>query len=146
MNENFYEMMNKTFKDADLTQKDGIIFLDFHEGGKIEMHSIFPGIILAFIDIRLNKSSDLFIEDAPINTRLLEINHCIDGRYAYQLNDDKLIYFGKGDLCISIYDLTKSVSDFPAGYYKGLEFFIDVDVSNDYVREFLPDFNLADYY
>ena len=146
MNENFYEMMNKTFKDADLTQKDGIIFLDFHEGGKIEMHSIFPGIILAFIDIRLNKSSDLFIEDAPIKSRLLEINHCIDGRYAYQVKDDKLIYFGRGDLCISIYDLTKSVSDFPAGYYRGLEFFIDVDVSNDYITEFLPDFNLADYY
>ena len=147
MSENFYDLMSKTFKkEVDFTEKDGKILLDFGEGGKLEMHTVFPGIALAFIDIKLDKSSDLFIENATINKRLLEINHCIDGRYAYQVKGDKLIYFGKGDLCISIYDLTKSISDFPAGFYRGLEFFIDVDVSNDYIKEFLPDFDLIDFY
>ena len=38
---------------------------------------------------------------------------------------EEVIYFGNGDLCISVYGLTKTLSDFPLGYYNGLEIFID---------------------
>ena len=62
------------------------------------------------------------------------------------IGDDKIIYFGKGDLSVSIYELTKTLSDFPLGYYRGLEIFIDVDIANEYVKEYLPDFDLIDFY
>ncbi len=77
---------------------------------------------------------------------MLQINHCANGRYSYALNDDKIVYFGKGDLCVSIYDLTKTISDFPLGYYEGLEIFIDVDVANEPIKEFIPDFDLIGLY
>ena len=84
--------------------------------------------------------------EKQLNIRLLEINHCSEGRYSYAVGNDKIVYFGKGDLCISIYDLTKTLSDFPLGYYKGLEIFIDVDVANDYIREYIPNFDLIEFY
>ena len=49
-------------------------------------------------------------------------------------------------MSVSIYELTKTLSDFPLGYYKGLEIFIDVDVANDYVKEYIPDFDLIEFY
>ena len=59
---------------------------------------------------------------------------------------DNIVYFGEGDLCVSIYDLTKSFSDFPLGFYEGLEIFIDIDVANDRVKELMPDFDLIELY
>ena len=73
-----------------------------------------------------------YFED-KLSSRLLQINHCAKGRYSYAIGDDKIVYFGKGDLCVSIYDLTKTISDFPLGYYEGLEIFIDVDDDYDKV-------------
>ncbi|MBE6499057.1 MAG: helix-turn-helix transcriptional regulator [Methanobrevibacter thaueri] len=115
------------------------------EYGNLEAYSLFPGVILAYIDVNIDNVGDVFFEQ-KINHRLLEINHCDEGRYSYAVNDDKVVYFGKGDLCISVYDLTKSFSDFPVGYYKGLELFIDVDVANDYIGEYIPDFDLIEFY
>lgn len=86
----------------------------------------------------------LIEETSPF--RLLEINHCSNGRYAYTVKDDKIVYFGKGDLCISVYDLTKTLSGFPLGYYKGLEILIDIDVANEYIKGYIPDFDLIEFY
>ena len=32
------------------------------------------------------------------------------------------------------------------GYYKGIEIFIDVDVANDYIKEYIPDFDVIEFY
>lgn len=76
-----------------------------------------------------------------ISLRLLQINHCAKGRYSYTVGDDRIVYFGKGDLCVSIYNLTKTVLDFP---YEGLEIFNDVDVANEHVKGHIPDFDLIE--
>lgn len=149
MNENLYEIFDVVLKsDFSLKKDDNKTIIELGENakyGKMDTYSIFPGIIIAFIDINIDKVDDVFIEN-PISPRLLEINHCADGRYSYAVGDDKIVYFGKGDLCINIYDLTKSFSDFPLGYYKGLEIFIDVDVVNDYIKDYIPDFDLIEFY
>ena len=77
---------------------------------------------------------------------MLQINHCTKGRYSYAVGDDRIVYFGRGDLCVSIYDLTKTISDFPLGYYEGMEIFIDVDVANKHVKGLIPDFDLIVLY
>lgn len=111
----------------------------------METYSLFDGIIIAFMDININNIDNVFFEE-KLSSRLLEINHCAEGRYSYAVDDDKIVYFGKGDLCINIYDLTKTISDFPLGYYKGLEIFIDVDVANEHIKELIPDFDLIEMY
>ncbi|MBQ6511549.1 AraC family transcriptional regulator [Methanobrevibacter sp.] len=146
MNENLYGLFDDVFvTEFSITGDDYKKIIDLGEYGKFETYSLFPGVILAFIDINLKNHEEIYVEE-KISSRLLEINHCLDGRYAYSVGDDKIIYFGMGDLCISIYELTKTYSDFPLGFYNGLEIFIDVDVANGYVKQYIPDFDLIEFY
>lgn len=149
MNENLYQLFDDVLLSSFNIKNEGnktILELgDDARYGKLETYSIFPGVILSNIDLNIDNIDDVFVEE-KINHRLLEINHCAEGRYSYAVGDDKIVYFGKGDLCISIYDLTKTLSDFPLGYYKGLEIFIDVDIANDYIKEYIPDFDVIEFY
>ncbi|MBR0370811.1 MAG: helix-turn-helix transcriptional regulator [Methanobrevibacter sp.] len=146
MNENMYDLFDDVFiPDFTIAGENFKKTIDLGEYGKLETYSLFPGVILAFIDINIENYDDVFIE-SELPSRLLEINHCASGRYAYTVGDDKIIYFGKGDLCISIHELTKTLPDFPLGFYNGIEIFIDVDVANDYIKNYLPDFDLIDFY
>ncbi|MBR0270862.1 MAG: helix-turn-helix transcriptional regulator [Methanobrevibacter sp.] len=146
MNENLYGLFENVFvTDYALIGGDDNKTIDLGQYGKLETYSLFPGIVIAFIDINLEHYDDIYVEE-KLPSRLLEINHCLSGRYSYSVDDDKIIYFGKGDLCISIYELTKTVSDFPLGFYKGLEIFIDIDVANDHIKNYIPDFDLIEFY
>lgn len=149
MNENLYGLFDEVLLSEFNIKDEGskkIIELGCNaEYGKMETYSIFPGVIIAYMDLRIDNIDDVFVE-RKLNSRLLQINHCAGGRYAYMVGDEKIVYFGKGDLCIGIYDLTKVFSDFPLGYYNGLEIFIDIDVANDYVMEYIPNFDLIEFY
>lgn len=149
MNENLYGMFDKVllseFSILDEGSKKIIKLGTDAEYGKMETYSLFEGIIIAFIDINIDNFDNVFFED-KLPSRLLQINHCAKGRYSYAVGDDKIVYFGKGDLCVSIYDLTKTISDFPLGYYTGLEIFIDIDVANEHIKELMPDFDLIGMY
>lgn len=149
MNENLYNMFDdilvSDFNIIDEGIKKVVELGKNAEYGKMETYSIFPGIILSYIDMHVENMENVFFED-NISSRMLEINHCASGRYAYQVGDDRIIYFEKGDLCISISDVTKSVSDFPLGYYKGLEIFMDIDVANESIKRYLPDFDIVEFY
>ena len=149
MNEKLYELFNvflqSNFSFEEEKDKKTIILGNEGKYGKMETYSLFPGIILVFMDLNIENMEEVFIEN-EIDSRLLQINHCAEGRYSFTVNEDKTIYFGCGDLCISIYELTKSLSDFPLGYYKGLEIFIDIDIANDYIKEYIDDFDLIEFY
>lgn len=149
MNENLYGLFDEVvLSDFNIKKESDKTIIELGpnaEYGRMETYSVFPGVILAYMDMHIENIDDVFFENV-LNARLLEINHCAEGRYSYAVGDDKIVYFGKGDLCISIYDLTKTLSDFPLGYYKGLEIFIDVDAANEYVKEYIPDFDLIDFY
>ncbi len=149
MNENLYGMFDKVleseFSIIDNGSKKVIELGKEAEYGRMETYSLFDGIIIAFMDINIENVDNVFFED-KLSSRLLQINHCAKGRYSYAVCDDNIVYFGEGDLCVSIYDLTKSFSDFPLGFYEGLEIFIDIDVANDRVKELMPDVDLIELY
>ena len=146
MNEYFYDLFSDVFlTDFSIDDNNFKKTVDLGEYGKLETYSLYPGIVLAFIDMNVNNYDDVFIEE-KFPFRILEINHCSDGRYAYTVGDEEVIYFGNGDLCICVYGMTKTLSDFPLGYYRGLEIFIDVDVANEYIKDYISDFDLIEFY
>lgn len=110
----------------------------------INSYFIFKGILLAFIDIDKFESDDEYVQKFS-DKRILEINHCSKGRYLYETNG-KITYFRKGDLCINIFNLEKSKSEFPSGHYKGLEILIDIDLANEQISKYIPNFSLIDLY
>ncbi len=148
MNEKLYDLFDVVLKsDFSMKQHDNKTIIELGESseyGKMETYSLFPGIVLAYMNMDIENMEEVFVEE-KIDSRLLEINHCSRGRYAYTVGDDKIIYFGRGDLCISIYDLTKTLSEFPLGYYEGLEIFIDIDVANEHIKNYI-DFDLIEFY
>ena len=147
MNENLYGMFDEVLQsEYSIIEEGSKKTIELGENakyGKMETYSPFDGIIIAFIYINIDNIDNVFFED-KLSSRLLEINHCVKGRYSYAVGDDKIVYFGKGDLYVSIYDITKTISDFPLGYYESLEIFIDVDVANKHVKGLIPDFDLID--
>ena len=146
MNENLFELFGNVFiSDFNVDGEGFKKIIDLGKYGKLETYSLFPGIVLAFIDINVENYSNVFVEN-KLPSRLLEINHCSSGRYAYTVGEDKVIYFGKGDVCLSIYDMTKTLADFPLGFYNGVEFFIDIDIANEHIKEFIPDFDVIEFY
>ncbi len=149
MNENLYMLFDQVFQSEFNIEEDGskktLILGENAEYGSMETYSLFPGIILAYIDMHIKNMDEVILEE-KLDSRILQINHCSDGRYAYAVGDDKIVYFGKGDLCVSINDLSKTISDFPLGYYKGFEFFIDIDVANEHIKDYFPNFDLIDIY
>ena len=149
MNENLYGMFDKVLLSEFSIIEEGskkIIKLGKEaKYGKMETYSLFDGVIIAFMNFNIDNIDNVFFED-KFPSRLLQINHCAKGRYSYAVGDNKIVYFGKGDLCVSIYDLTKTISDFPWGYYEGLEIFIDVDVANEHIKNIIPDFDLIELY
>ena len=149
MNENLYGFFDRVVKSEFSISQDGskktIMLGNDAEYGKMETYSLFEGVIIAFMDINIDNMDNVFFEE-DLPSRLLQINHCAEGRYSYAAGDDRIVYFGKGDLCVSIYDLTKTISDFPLGYYEGLEIFIDVDVANEHIKGLISDFDLIELY
>ncbi len=149
MNECLYKFFNQVIQSDFIIEEDGskktIVLGENGEYGTMETYSLFPGIVIAYMDMHIENMEDVFIEK-KFDIRLLQINHCCEGRYAYSIGEDKMIYFGKGDLCVSIYDLTKSISDFPLGYYNGFQILIDVDVANDHLKQIISFFDLIDMY
>jgi AraC-like DNA-binding protein len=149
MNENLYGMFDKVLQSEYSIIEEGskktIKLGKNAKYGKMETYSLFDGIIIAFMDINIDNIDNVFFED-KLPSRLLQINHCAKGRYSYAVGDDRIVYFGKGDLCVSIYDLTKTISDFPLGYYEGLEIFIDVDAANKHIKGLISDFDLIELY
>ena len=110
MNENLYGMFDKVLQSEYSIISDGskktIELGKDAKYGKMETYSLFDGIIIAFMNININNIDNVFFED-KLSSRLLQINHCAKGRYSYAVGDDKIVYFGKGDLCVSIYDFSK---------------------------------------
>jgi AraC-like DNA-binding protein len=146
MNENLYRLFDNVFISDFSINDEGIKkIIDLGQYGKLETYSLFPGIILAFIDICVDNYDAVFAEE-ELPSRLLQINHCSKGRYAYMVGEDKMVYFGNGDLCISVYDSTRTMSEFPLGFYNGLEIFMDVDVANEYIKGYVPDIDLIEFY
>lgn len=110
----------------------------------VNTYQIFNGILLAFIDINDYESDAKYVQNYS-NKRILEINHCYNGRYLYETNK-KITYFRKGDLCISIFNLEKTKSEFPLGHYNGLEILIDIDLADQQMSKYIPNFSLIDLY
>ncbi|MBQ2831401.1 hypothetical protein [Methanobrevibacter sp.] len=91
MNENLYGMFDKVLKSEFSIIEEGpkktIELGKDAEYGKMETYSLFDGTVIAFMNINIDNMDNVFIED-NLSSRLLQINHCAKGRYAYAVGDD----------------------------------------------------------
>ena len=101
------------------------IVLQPSEGiGKIVIHSIFPGIRLAFINIYAPTLSEL---DIGLPSRLLLINYCVNGRCELLLEDNTYTYIKSRDFSVSTQS-AKNQYIYPTKCYEGVEIFLDAEL------------------
>lgn len=61
MNENLFELFGDVFvTDFSITGDDHKKIIDLGEYGQFETYSLFPGIVLAFIDINLQNHENVY--------------------------------------------------------------------------------------
>jgi len=91
--------------------------------GKLIKYEVFPGIQLTYnlFQLDINPNNNI------TNTNIIEINHCLEGRYECEFKKNNYIYLNKGDLSISNFSCKKISSSFPLGYFKGISIIVHLD-------------------
>lgn len=95
---------------------------DMQGQGVMDCVDVYPGVQVIYNHIQ---SFNTPAHGAP-DTRHIEINHCLRGKYESLFYQQYYAYLGEGDLAVSKWSLERKYDGFPLGYYEGVEILIDV--------------------
>lgn len=84
-------------------------------------YKIFPGVEINYNDLHMKQGH----ETNKVFDNVIEINHCLDGRYECEFTGDTYTYVAAGDLAITSLMERKLSACFPLGYYQGITIIID---------------------
>ena len=151
MNDTFIEKLlkNCSFKDKgaiSILEKDSekTVYL-FNMGtgkGVMTCFHVFPGIELIYNNFNSFDTLE-YVPDILEDKEIIEISHCNKGRFECYLDTDRFDYLGEGDLSANLINSQKIISDFPLGYYEGLELVLIKDLAQESLSNFIgEDFDL----
>lgn len=93
--------------------------------GFMHCYHLFPGIDLAYSTFEA--SSCRMRNRAMPN--ILEIAYCRAGRFECEYKHGFVTYLGEGDFAVSLLSPEREPPEFPIGYYDGVAFIIDLDIT-----------------
>lgn len=95
-----------------------------HTGeGTMTRYEVFPGVNLYYNDMHMSNS---FEENKLPKPGIMEINHCLSGRFECELPGRTMAYLGEGDLALNMLTNVPRSSWFPLSYYKGISILVDI--------------------
>lgn len=100
-------------------------------------YQVFTGIKLIYQDIHMLR----YAYPVQEQRTLLEIHHCREGRYEYQMGK-QYYYLGSGDLAISRNHDSGTEAFFPTRHYHGICIQIDTEKAPECLSCFLDDVNV----
>ena len=128
---NGFDLMALYGRNTVCSDKDGecrIYHLNNETGaGMITVYNVFTGISAAFNDIHMGYCSKKQ-NSAP---DVIEINHCMEGRYECSIGDRLCCYMSHGDVAVKAADIVSENSCFPTRHYHGISIFIETDKLSD---------------
>jgi len=95
--------------------------------GMITVYNVFAGITAVFNDIHMG----CCIKDQSGSSGVIEINHCMEGRYECSVGGRLCCYMSHGDVAVKAADTGSENSCFPTGHYHGISIFIETDRLSD---------------
>lgn len=93
--------------------------------GIMHCYHLFPGIDLAYSTFQASSCS---MRDKTI-PNILEIAFCRTGRFECEYTHGFVTYLGEGDFAVSILTAEQEPPSFPIGYYDGVAFIVDLNVT-----------------
>lgn len=113
------EQMEITFQSNDCT----VSRYEDERGSLVKTrHTVFPGITLLYKDF--HRSGSTIQVDSP-GPNILVIEHCLEGRVEFQMNDESF-YLTAGDVVIRRTNGAPRRIHFPAEVYRGINIHIDL--------------------
>ncbi len=95
--------------------------------GTITVYNVFTGIKAVFNDIHMSYCS----KEQRGGRNVIEINHCMEGRYECSVGEKLCCYMSHGDVAVKAADTGSENSCFPTGHYHGISIFIEIDRLSD---------------
>lgn len=106
----------------------GIYELNNETGaGMITVYDVFSGIKAAFNDIHMGYCN----KEQSGSRNVIEINHCMEGRYECSVGEKLCCYMSHGDVAVKASDIGSENSCFPTSHYHGISIFIETDKLSD---------------
>ena len=101
--------------------------------GEITVYQVFTGIELYYNDMHMAYCN----QNQDTAKNIIEINHCLIGRYECCFGENSCCYLSAGDLAIGSVMRKKSFSSFPLSHYHGITIIINLDELLPEVRQIM---------
>lgn len=76
------------------------------------------------------------------NGDILQIDHCLEGRAEYNMEDGCVTYLGEGDVFFSMRDNYTGAIHQPLGYFKGLSLLVFINLAQPALAKAMPEYPL----
>ena len=121
------------------TQNNREVYQIANDSGEMILteYQVFPGIKLIYQDVHMSR----YEYPAQNQNQTLEIHHCREGRYEYQMGK-QYYYLASGDLSVSRGSETGTEAFFPTKHYHGITIQIDTAKAPACLSCFLDDVNV----
>lgn len=96
--------------------------------GNIYKIEIMDGVEVSYNDFSTMEAP---IMEGFINSNILEINHCLKGKFECNIENKYYTYVQEGDMSINLLNIERGPSTFPLSYYYGVEILIDIEKTKD---------------
>lgn len=121
--ENLHEIYKGT--NSDVPQSDIRHLTDGMGTGEMDCYQIAPGIQISYN----NLNTDSCFQPIKFETDFLQIDHCIEGCYEFEMDNGSVSFIGKGDLSVTSLRKGKQVfvnSRIPLKKYRGITILLDI--------------------
>ncbi|WP_257875733.1 hypothetical protein [Anaerococcus sp. Marseille-P3625] len=103
--------------------------------GEMRCYNLFEGVQLSYNNLNMETAYQKINQ----KSRVLEIDHCLDGCYEFNLENNERALIGKGDLSvIEIGKVSFEDSCIPTKKYMGLSIFIDIEKAQNSINKYFP--------
>lgn len=110
--------------------------------GRITVYQVFSGIELYYNDMHMGYCN----QNQATVKNMIEINHCLIGRFECSFGENSCCYMAEGDLSISSMMKKKSNSCFPLNHYHGISIVINLDELLPEIRQIMELLNIDLHY
>lgn len=101
-----------------------VYHLHNHTGvGVISVYDVLPGIRVVYNDLHMGYCN----QDQGQSDRVIEINHCREGRYECRVGRQTCCYMAPGDFAIGGRNQSFRDACFPTSHYHGISIFLELD-------------------
>lgn len=125
-----------------IDQSDDYVIYQFDStknNSEIMICPVLQGIEIIFFNFHVNYFAPI---NNNLNSNILVIHHCLNGRAEFTMEDGCNQYIGEGDMFMNMIQNHSHKIELPLNYYRGLNITIDLDKAAPTICNLIPNINI----